>query len=299
MRAWANAHVRALAQALGHLLRRPGESAFNILTLATALALPAFGYLAVENIRVLAGGMEAAPQMSIFLSASASPAERVRVEQQLGHLEAVRRFRWVGRDEALRDLQRASGSVDLLAGLTGNPLPDAYVVTLNTGDKQALTGVRDSLARLGGVAAVELDDTWVERVAALVSAGERLTLVAGLLLVAAAFASIVNTIRLQVFTRREEIEVALLFGATSAYLRRPFLYFGALEAGLGALVAWGVVALALSQATERLGGVFGAFSLAGALRGPGLWDGLVLVGTALALGWSAAALSVWQRVRVR
>jgi cell division transport system permease protein len=102
---------------------------------------------------------------------------------------------------------------------------------------------------------------------------------------------------LQVLTGRDEIEVSSLFGASQAFLRRPFLYFGVLEALLGALLAWAIVdGLALLLDT-RLHSALGAFSFAQRLRGLAWKDGLSMLVFAGGLGWLGAFISVSQQLR--
>ena len=66
-------------------------------------------------------------------------------------------------------------------------------------------------------------------------------LILGGLLAFALVAVTFNTIRLQVLTQREEVEVIKLIGATDAFIRRPFLYYGALQGAAGGVVAWFIV----------------------------------------------------------
>lgn len=87
------------------------------------------------------------------------------------------------------------------------------------------------------------------------------------LLVSALLLVIGNTIRLHIENRRTEIEVIKLVGGTDSYVRRPFLYMGALY-GLGAgILSWGVLAFGLdwlNDAVVGLAGLYGCdFALAG------------------------------------
>jgi cell division transport system permease protein len=293
------AHARAFEAALRRLGSKPTESALNVLTLATALALPTFAYVTLENVGAAAGRADAMPQMSAFLAPGQAEADRTRIEHELRATPGVQRLRFVGKDEALRELKAASGSTDLLAGLNANPLPDAYVVALGTRDPVQLEAIRMRVGKVWGVVAVEVDSAWVDRVNALIGAGELFTLLIGGLLCFAALTGILNTIRLQVLTQKDEIDVADLFGATRAFLRRPFLYFGMTQAGLGALAAWGIVAAGLYLIDQRLGGILSGLGLSGAWRGLAVRDGLALVFFGALLGWFGAFIAVSQHLASR
>jgi cell division transport system permease protein len=294
---WLFAHLRAFAAASHRLRVRPLETALNVLTIATALALPISAYVLLENLRTAAGSFGAEPQLSIFLKPAATAGDRSRLERRFNGESQVRAYKLVTREQALQELTVATGGTEVLAGLGANPLPDSYVLVLNTRDKNRIALLRDGIRSEPGVASVETDTAWLEKLDAIVSAGEILALVVGTLLGFAMLAGIINTIRLQVLTGRDEIEVSSLFGASQAFLRRPFLYFGVLEALLGALLAWAIVdGLALLLDT-RLHSALGAFSFAQRLRGLDWKDGLSMLAFAGGLGWLGAFISVSQQLR--
>jgi cell division transport system permease protein len=64
-----------------------------------------------------------------------------------------------------------------------------------------------------------------------------------------------NTIRLQILTQREEIEVSKLIGATNGFIRRPFLYFGLVQGLLGGIASWLIIAICLRLLNYSLGGL--------------------------------------------
>jgi cell division transport system permease protein len=266
------------------------------MTLAAARALPLFLYTVLDNLGRSVGRLDAAPQMTVFLAPDSGDA-RGRIERDLKGRPLLASLRFVGHEQALQELRRASGGADLLAGLTGNPLPDAYVVTLKTRDPAELRRLREQLASMSGVAGVEADSAWVDNVNALIRAGNVFALLVGGLLAFAALSGVVNTIRLQVLTRREEMEVAALCGATQAYLRRPFLYFGVVQAALGALVAWCIVAGTVPLLNDRLEDVLPTLGLTGGWQSLSGADGVAILALAGLLGWLAARLSVAQHLR--
>jgi cell division transport system permease protein len=148
------------------------------------------------------------------------------------------------------------------------------------------------------VAHVQLDSDWARKLDAVLRIGRTLAGLLGGLLAAGLVAVTFNTIRLQILTRREEIEVAKLIGATNAFVRRPFLFFGALQGLAGGLAAWAVVAGGLWLVGRELAGLSALYGAEMQLRSVSPSEGLVLLGGAAALGWIGAWLSVsrylWQ-----
>jgi cell division transport system permease protein len=106
-----------------------------------------------------------------------------------------------------------------------------------------------------------------------------------------------NTIRLQILTQRDEIEVSRLLGATDAYVRRPFFYHGALLGLAGGIAAVGIVAAGawiLAPRVARVAAAYGSdFQLAPLPPG----DLAAILGFAAFLGWCGAFLSVSSHLR--
>ena len=101
-----------------------------------------------------------------------------------------------------------------------------------------------------------------------------------------------NTIRLQVLSHAAEIEVARLIGATDAFIRRPFYYFGALQGALGGLLAAVLIALGFKWLNAPVAELATLYGGQFALSGPSLGQVLLLAATGAALGWLGAQLSV-------
>ncbi|MCY1279833.1 Cell division protein FtsX [compost metagenome] len=106
-----------------------------------------------------------------------------------------------------------------------------------------------------------------------------------------------NTIRLHIENRRSEIEVIKLVGGTDGYVRRPFLYMGALY-GLGAgVLSWALLAFGLDWLNGAVVNLAGLYGSDFALAGVPLEDGLSLTIGAVLLGWIGAWLAVARHLR--
>jgi cell division transport system permease protein len=120
----------------------------------------------------------------------------------------------------------------------------------------------------------------------------------GILLAIALVAVTFNTIRLQILTRRGEIEVSKLIGATNGFIRRPFLYFGSLQGLLGGGAAWLIVAAAVKVLNIELSNLVDLFGLSPRLGSMSLKQTMALLAIAALLGWVGAWMSVsrhlWQ-----
>ena len=214
------------------------------------------------------------------------------IDTRLKAHRQVARFRFVPREQALEEMKRASGMAGITEGLERNPLPDAFVIDAWDASPAALERLQAELRAWPKVAHVQLDAEWAQRLDGVIKFGRIAVLLLATLLAFALVAVTFNTIRLQILTQREEIEVAKLIGATDAFIRRPFLYYGALLGLCGGLAAWGLVGGATGVLNGALTDLAQLYGARWEVRNLALRDGASLVVFAAALGWLGAWLSV-------
>jgi cell division transport system permease protein len=286
--AWLRQHRAALAAAL----RRLGW--LNAVVIGVALSLPAGGYVLLEGLRSVAGGLALEPQLSVFLRPEAKRPDADKVGAALRADPRIGDVRFVPREQALKELQAVQGMPEVIAALGQNPLPDAFVVRPKT---DAVDTLATDLGKLPGVAQVQADAAWARRLAALAGIARlslwMLALVLGFGLVAVTF----NTIRLQILTQRDEIEVSKLIGATDAFVRRPFYYLGLVQGLAGGALAIAIVCGGLALLNREVRVLAESYGSNFAFAFPPLGDALAIVCFAGALGWLGAHLSVSRHLR--
>jgi cell division transport system permease protein len=294
MIAWLRQHREALARALGKLLAQRSASLLNALVIGVALSLPAGGYALLANLQQVAQRFTLEPQLSVFLKPEAKRAE---LEGRLRADVRVAQLRFVSRDDALRELRQSEGLAEVVAALERNPLPDAFVLRARDGSAAALEALAADVRALSGIAQVQVDSAWAQRLGALARIG-RLALAALAVLLATGLVAVTfNTIRLQILTQRDEIEVSQLLGATDAFIRRPFFYLGLLQGlaggALGLAILWAGIAL-LNQGVRDLAQAYGSSFQLSFLSGP---EAIAVLGLSAFLGWAGALLSVSKYLR--
>jgi cell division transport system permease protein len=296
MKSWLAHHLASLTDALRRFLRTPFATVFTALAIGVAITLPVGMYLTLKNINFLAGDLPTQPEISLFISEGASQVERDALKQKLDTLPTLDKHRFVSREAALERLN-AQGLTDVTAGLDKNPLPDAWVLTPKQASPQEMETIRKQLSALPGVESVQADSIWAERLQALLRVGRQIVMLLSALFGLALIAIASNAIRAQILARREEIEVSRLIGATDRYIRRPFLYYGALQGATGALATLAILTLlgtALDGPVSKLATLYGSpFQLSplDILEGA-----LVLVGATL-FSWLGAWLAVSRTLR--
>jgi cell division transport system permease protein len=288
--AWLRAHLQAARRALARLFAEPGGTLLSVAVIAGAMALPLFLHALVSNATSAAKHLATDPTANIYFKPSADDAAVRAVEKQLKGHPAVNAVRFISRDEALAEMKNVAGMGEVFASLDSNPLPHTLAVKLATRDATELAALKSQVSSIAGVEDVAMDFEWAEKLNRAARFLDRLMwlLAAGLGL--AVVFVLGNTIRLQILTQKEEIAVCRLIGASNAYIRRPFLYQGAMQGALAGLLAVGVTIAGVQWASREirlLTASYGGFDIAQLDAQTG-WLTFAL---AAALGWLGAYFS--------
>ncbi|MGE5792017.1 MAG: permease-like cell division protein FtsX [Bacteroidota bacterium] len=292
MNAWLRHHGRSLAATLRRLARSPGAAALNVLAIGVALALPLAAWVVLGNAQRLAGHVTGDPQLAVFMAPDAARADAARVEAAVANAPGVRRHRFVPKDQALAELKQAEGAREIAAMLGANPLPDAVIVELAPGDAPAAEQLAVELRKLPKVALVQLDALWLQRLDALLRLGATAVALLAAVLAVGMIAVTFNTVRLQIVTQQAEIEVSRLVGATTSYIRRPFVWQGTVTGLIGGLVALGLVAGGVQLLNGEVARLAATYDADFRLVLPPVADLVACLAFAGALGWAGAYLSV-------
>jgi cell division transport system permease protein len=282
--AWLRQHGQALRLGARKL------SLLNALVIGVALALPAAGYALLESLRPAGERLALEPRISLFLAPQARRADAEALGARLRADRRIASVRFVAREEALKEMSSVQGLAEVIGALGRNPLPDAFVVT-------SKEDIAAELGKLPGVAHVQADAVWARRLAAAAAIARLGVAVLATLLGAALVAVTFNTIRLQILTQRDEIEVSKLLGATDAFIGRPFYYLGLLQGMAGGAFALVIVAVAvalLNSEVRVLAESYGSSFRFGFLSA---LDAAVVVVAAGMLAWLGAQLSVSRHLR--
>ena len=296
MSAWLNQHLHALQVAWQRLWSRPLGALMTIALIALMTSLPTLAHVIVGNVATMLGQLNPEPKLSVYLKTGAGDAEVSAVENKLRNAAQVASFRFVSKDDALKELVSA-GIGDAVSTLEKNPLPHAFVISPKTIAPDALAVLQKELLTWPEVEQVSLDSDWARKLSAMVTFAKRIVLfLTGTLGVALVFV-MANTIRLQILNQREEIDVSRLIGATPNFIRRPFLYFGIMQALLGGLLGLALVTLgiyALNRAIEPFTQLYAGEFL---FRGLNTELSIDVIGALILLAVVSTSLAVWRSLK--
>ena len=290
-------HFEAAKNAVRQLFKQPLATLLILVMLAIAMSLPLALYLGVQSSQAVLGKLNESPQITLYMEQNADEADSAVVKELLAADKRIEKSEFIGKAQGLSELQTSMGEQDIISMLDSNPLPDAFIVNPKPGGTPSeMQALRQDLAKLPMVESAQLDTEWmqtlyqiddfVQKVLAFLS----VTLSVAFVLVAH------NTIRLQILSRKEEIEITKLLGAPSSFIRRPFLYQAVwqslLAAGLSlVLCAW------LIHATQPLvAQIFRPYGLNIEWRFFHTWEWLSVCGIVAALGIAGAWLATRQHL---
>lgn len=292
MRAWGRHHRAMAIDSLQRLVRYPLGNLVTMLAIAIALVLPAAFWLTLDSARLLDTELTESATLTVYLGNGVNGAQAGRIHEAVTAQPEVDQARFISADQGMADFQRSLGLEETLSGLASNPLPASIVIQPRDVDPAVMQTLAERLGQMTGVDEVRLDLAWIERLRNLAALGRRLALALGVLFGLGVLLVVGNTVRLSVESRRREIEVIMLIGATHAFVRRPFLYSGAWYGFGGGVFALALLSLGghwLALPVVALADSYGAqFSLP-ALDVTG---STILLSCSTLLGWLGAWLAV-------
>ena len=301
MKSLLRQHRYALTVTVRRLLSQPISSLTNLLVIALALALPLLGASLLTSIEPVAKQVSVTPELTIFLKtdAAAGTADKLARQVREEYAEQTVKVRVIPKQRALEELRANPAWEQALKVLPVNPLPDAIVVELAPGDDLAKRAdqLANALRKWPGVDLVQLDSAWVQRLEALLRFGKVGLILLALSVMLVVLATVFNTVRMQALSQREEIGVARLVGATESFVRRPFLYLGALTCSLAALISLGIARLTLTPLNDALASLARTYDAEFALSLPSTPVLVACVLLVAALGALSARWSVQRNTR--
>ena len=286
---WFKLHIRNCTGALQELSAQPVATGLTVCVIGIALALPASLNLLVQNGRNVAGGWESVRDFSIYMMIESKPESADELAAELRKMDIIDSVAVTLAEEALIEFRESSGLGEVLDTLDSNPLPHTLVVRpVESASAKELAVLAAELSSRDTIDIVKIDTQWVERLNAILDFMRRVVMIASVLLIFAVIIIVGNTIRLDIQSRRDEIEVLKLLGASDGFVRRPFLYVGLWYGVIGGFVALFLMIAGgwlLAAPLERLIGLYESdLSLLG-LDGS---TALMIIGGGVLSGWGGA-----------
>ncbi len=292
MNTWLNHHSQAIKLVLSRMRNNKLSTLMICLVVAVAMCIPGLFYVGVDHLSTLTNHMQDETEISLFLKLDASADTLAEIDKLLAKNEAIKQFRLVTKDDAWKKLKSQSDANNAVYQLTKNPLPDAFFIQAKSTDPEALEKLRNELQNIKGVEQALLNTEWAKRLATILTLGKKIILFIAILLAIALLVIIGNTVRMQILTQKDEIEVSKLMGATTSFIKTPFLYAGILYGLFGGLLAILMIAGVIeifNYSVAQISRLYNSdFSLS--LFNTNLF--FTIIGSAILIGWVGSYLAV-------
>ncbi len=240
-------------------------------------------------------------EVDVYLKTNATAADAARVRKELLAVQHVRSVQFISKQAAYAQQSRADPQAYKLLG--SNPLPDTFHVIPD--NPANVLSVHNALASAGGGGATAIDSA-IQSVSnkrndtkKILEVTNLVTITAAALTVLLTIASVLliaNTIRLSLYSRRREVEVMKLVGATDWFIRWPFVIEGIVVGAAGALLAIVVLGITKVALLDPLAGNWALIAAPRTIPFTALIAVLMVAGVAVSALGSGLSLRRFLRV---
>lgn len=226
-------------QTLINIINNRTVHAIGLGTMVASLLIFGTFLILFVNLNAWLQGWEHSLSMSVYLQDEISESKRGKIASFIKDQPAAEIERFISKEEALRDLRSALGSqTGLLEGLSDNPLPASFEVVFRAEDSEIdLQRIKKEIENIEGVEEVQYTEDWLERFEGLMKIVRLVGFIIGGLLCIGVLFIVTNTIKLTIYSRRDEIEILKLVGATDWFVKIPFLLEGMVQGILSGILA--------------------------------------------------------------
>ena len=223
------------------------------------LLLGSFLLLSV-NIRDWLNDWGESLSMSVYIEDGLGQSAKAKIESALSGLEGAEIKGFISKEQALSNLKKSLGDqAGLLEGLKVNPLPASYEILFHETEKNNVDPekIKSYLEKIDGVDEVQYSEQWAERFQGIMNVFRIVGIVIGGFLCMAVLFITTNTIKLTIYSRRDEIEIYKLVGATDWFVKLPYLIEGTIQGLLGGILSFATLLIFYSVFSVRTVRIFG------------------------------------------
>lgn len=230
---------RHIKESFKSIKRNGWMSLAAVSAVAVTLLLVGSFIAILMNVNKLASDVEEDVSVRVYIDLAAEEEDQDALQQNLEEIEEVELVVYSSRDEELSQVIGSYGDEFGLFDGDDNPLHDVFI--LNTTAPEATADVADQAEELNYVADVNYGGATADRLFEVMETVRNVGVVIIVALIFTAVFLIANTIRITIFSRKTEIEIMKLVGATNWFIRWPFLIEGALIGFIGALIPVSII----------------------------------------------------------
>jgi cell division transport system permease protein len=226
-------------ETLQGIVRQKSLTAATLVSTAASLMVFGVVLLVTANVQLVSSQLEQRKGVVAFIEDDVSEGQIQYLTSEIAKLPEIEQITFVSKEEALEQFRKSLGQEDVLDALGSNPLPASFEIKLKPGQTgaEALERVAGSIGSLKGIEEVSYGGPWAIRLDQLLRSLTLLNIIIGAVVGLAVAFVVANVVRLTVLARKEGIEIMRVVGATSHFVRIPFVLEGLLHTVLSALIA--------------------------------------------------------------
>ena len=248
--------IRSFRDAFKSVVRNFSLSLASITCITITLIIIAASFLISENVRNFTTLIEKDVTIVAFLDNDTTELDRENFEDNLKKMDNIDYYNYTSKQEVKDNMAKDYESLkDVLDNWdnTENPLKDTY--TIKVIDVNNIRKTAEEIKALDKVSSVQYGEGLVEKMLSAFRAVEKITLIAALALVVVTIFLIINTIKLTIFSRKQEIYIMRLVGASNMRIKLPFVIEGIVLGIIGSFIPIIVIIYGYIALYNKMGGV--------------------------------------------
>ena len=226
---------RSIRDALKSVVRNFSLSFASIMCTTITLILVAVAVVAAANVNNATKLIEDELTIVTYLKKDVTEEQIDNIKSEISSYKNVEEVTFKSKDEWKLEMSEYDDSFKtVLDYLDENPLMDSFVLKVN--DVKKLSETSEYIKAINGVDTVKYGEGMVEQVISVFDIVQKIVVVVVFALVVVTSFLICNTIKLTIFSRRNEIEIMRLVGASNITIKLPFLFEGFIIGLIGSII---------------------------------------------------------------
>lgn len=225
-------------EGLKNIVRNGWMTFASVSSVTVALLLVGFFMALMINLNFITNQIKDDVEVKAYIQLTATGAQKDKLRKEIEAIPEVGSVKYVPKDEGWKDfinsMSKDEGDASVFASMDSNPLPDAFAIEPER--PEASAAIAKAIKPLDQVSKVNYGKETVEKLFSVTDTARNIGLVLIIGLLFTAVFLIGNTIKLTIVSRRKEIEIMKLVGATNGFIRWPFFGEGLMLGILGSVV---------------------------------------------------------------
>ena len=226
-------------KALQDILGNRFLNSVTIVTIGLSILIVSSFALFFINTNALLDFWKKGIRVLVYLEPQATEANRLDLRYQIQQMENVQEIHFISKETALKRLKnQMKNHSSLLENLKENPLPDTFEIRIIDASRELteVAALAEKIKSLSQVEEVEYGQHWIAKFSHIINIFKFVGYAMGGLFLFATLFIIANTIRLVLYSRKEEIEIMRLVGSNDRFIKAPFYIEGLILSALGGIV---------------------------------------------------------------